>query len=110
VISVPADDPLPQLRSGLTTADGTSTQGANGWLTGSDASPGWAMLGVTVDDPSGIGAAAATINDSTACPTSTAGAVDCSVVDVSTQRKEWHLHFQEDGIYRLEFTAQGNDG
>jgi hypothetical protein len=110
LIGLPADDPLPKFQSGLTAADGTSTQGANGWLTGSDASTGRAVLAVSVDDPSEVAAAAATINDNTACPTNTAGAAECSVVDVSAQRKEWHFRFHEDGIYRLEFSVQGGDG
>jgi hypothetical protein len=110
LIGLSADDPLPKFQSGLTAADATSTQGANGWLTGSDASPGQAVLGVSVEDPSEVAAAAATINDNTSCPTNTAGAAECSVVDVSAQRKEWRFRFHEDGIYRLEFTAEGKDG
>lgn len=110
LIGLPVGNPLPKFQSGLTAADGTSTQGANGWLTGSDASPDRAVLGVSVEDPSEIAAAAATINDNISCPTNTAGAAECAVVDVSAQRKEWHFRFNEDGIYSLEFTAQGGDG
>jgi hypothetical protein len=101
------NNPLPSFGASLSTPDGTSTQGSNGWLTGSNV-PGKALLTVAVDDSSGVASGDVAINGTGACLST--GAIECSVVNVSPQRKEWRFRFSQDGIHRLEFVARGGDG
>ena len=80
------NNPLPSFSSSLSTPDGTSTQGSNGWLTGSNV-PSKALLMVAADDSSGVASGDVAINGTGACFST--GAIECSVVNLSPQRKEW---------------------
>ncbi|MGH3088629.1 MAG: hypothetical protein ACRDSJ_15095, partial [Rubrobacteraceae bacterium] len=109
---VPSLGPLPAFSSSASVPDAASKWGENGWITGAagagSAELDEAAVTVAVDNPSGIASGSVVINGVGPC--SNTSAVQCSVVDASAQRKEWRFRFREDGIHRLEFTAQGDDG
>lgn len=104
--------PLPAFSAAASMPGATSKWGDNGWIVGTDgagsAELNEASVTVAVDDPSGMASGAVVINGVNPCGTT--NAVQCSVTDISLQRKEWRFRFRQDGIYRLEFVAQGQDG
>lgn len=90
-----------------------SRHGENGWITGATGANSTeipaGVFTVAAEDPSGISSGVATVNGrANACPAT--GAMECSVVDMSGQRKEWRFRISEEGIHRFEFSVRGSDG
>ncbi len=112
-IPVESLGPLPAFSSSASVPGAQSRWGENGWITSAYNTTNIAYLNeavvtVAVEDPDDIASGAVVINGVNPCTNTSA--VECSVVDVSAQRKEWRFRFREDGIHRLEFVAQGTDG